>query len=262
MAIEQDRAIQPVAQPHLDGFEPPFAALGLAIVQLCFGQPGEEPLLPFAARFDIGLDLRALQPLQSLGQPAIAARRMVRAGRREQVMRGEDEILLDPIARLQLRRHQAGDVEHDFLVVDRRDAARRRAHLDRDGRVIIGKRLHPGVFRQCEERERHQRAFAADLAMQRAVEREQIALGDAVSTMGRTIRSRGTGHGHFLLESTKIWTPMPFSRGEMGASLQQFVLSSRKWGPVRVDPFPPRYVDTPTCRKTAIDGTGRPLAIL
>ncbi|PAV71413.1 hypothetical protein WR25_23204 [Diploscapter pachys] len=119
---------------------------------------------------------------------------MVRAGRREQVVRGEDEILFDPIARLQLRRHQAGDVEHDFLVIDRRDAARRRAHLYRNGRVIIGKRLHPGVFRQCEERERHQRAFAADLAMQRAVEREQIALGDAVGAMGRTIRSR-VGNG-------------------------------------------------------------------
>ena len=102
----------------------------------CFGGPGEEaPPLP--AQVDIEPDLPALQPPECLGQPAVPERGVVRTGDGKQVVRGEGESCstCSPASSFQLGRYQAGDVEYDFLVVDR-EAAGRGAHLDRHGRMV------------------------------------------------------------------------------------------------------------------------------
>ncbi len=71
---------------------------------------------------------------------------MVGASDAEQVVGGEGEILRNRCAFVDLRGHEAGDVEDDFLVVDGGDAPRARAYLDGNGGGRIGEGLHPGIF--------------------------------------------------------------------------------------------------------------------
>ncbi|MFD1960743.1 hypothetical protein ACFSHP_20230 [Novosphingobium panipatense] len=71
-------------------------------------------------------------------------------------MRGEPEILANLLARLDLRGHQAGDIEDDFLVVDGGNTIGRWSYLDRHGALMIGHRLHPRALGQREEGKRHQ----------------------------------------------------------------------------------------------------------
>ncbi|MGQ7385847.1 hypothetical protein ACTGVI_12510, partial [Streptococcus suis] len=57
----------------------------------------------------------------------------------------------------------------------------------------------PGVFRQCEERERHQLSLATDLCQQGASQREQFALVDREAHA-----TDGPRESRSVVESTKM----------------------------------------------------------
>ncbi len=154
---------------------------------------------------------------------------MVGARHREQVMRGEDEVLPHLRAALDLPRHQAGDVEDDLLVIDGRHPPRRGPDVDRDIGVMIGQRRHPRGLAQREEGKGHQRALAPDLAGQRAVEVEQVALRAGRRSGGTgVLLARGggrTGHVRFHTRKHELWggpAPCPLGnqpRGRLNSCL-------------------------------------------
>ncbi|SUK11973.1 Uncharacterised protein [Sphingomonas paucimobilis] len=197
-------------------------------------QPGEEALLALAARLDIGLYLRALQPLQRLGQPLIGARRMVGARHREQVVRGEDEVLPHLLAALDLSRHQAGDVEDDLLVIDGRHPPRRGADLDRDIGVMIGQRLHPRGLAERGRRERPSASarpgsrWSADC---RGGTGRPVG-GPAIGGDWRPFCARGWAYGSCWISYSKARTlgrASALPLGETTSRTIEFVLSSMNW---------------------------------
>src|SRR3546814_10383992 len=82
-----------IAQPYLDGFQPLIASFGLGVMKLGLGQPREKAGLALATRLDVGLDLRALQPLQCVRQASVGSRRSIDASDPESLMSREVEVL-------------------------------------------------------------------------------------------------------------------------------------------------------------------------
>jgi len=135
---------------------------------------------------------------------------MVRPRNRNQVVRSEDEVLPHLLAALDLPGHQAGDVEHDLFVIDGRYAFGRGADLNRDVCVGIGQLLHPGSLAERKEGKGHQRTLPANLAGQRAVEIEQVALrAGAVSFWGGEVGVHVMWE--FILEGTNSGEGKPVS---------------------------------------------------
>src|SRR3546814_4353555 len=62
-----------------DLFQPLIASLGLGVMKLGLGQPREKAGLALATSLDVGLDLRALQPLQCVRQASVGSRRSIDA---------------------------------------------------------------------------------------------------------------------------------------------------------------------------------------
>src|SRR3546814_10892124 len=55
------------------------ASFGLGVMKLGLGQPREKAGLALATSLDVGLDLRALQPLQCVRQASVGSRRSIDA---------------------------------------------------------------------------------------------------------------------------------------------------------------------------------------
>src|SRR3546814_7148687 len=75
--VSQNGTVEPIAQPYLDGFQPLIASFGLGVMKLGLGQPREKAGLALATSLDVGLDLRALQPLQCVRQASVGSRRSI-----------------------------------------------------------------------------------------------------------------------------------------------------------------------------------------
>src|SRR3546814_16353251 len=111
-----------IAQPYLDGFQPLIASFGLGVMKLGLGQPREKAGLALATSLDVGLDLRALQPLQCVRQASVGSRRSIDARDAEWIMSREVEGFRPSDTGFTFRHHHACDQEqHLFFILRQSD---------------------------------------------------------------------------------------------------------------------------------------------